>query len=449
MRKRSAFLMGQVRITECLMIFVVSFLMILIVVLELNREQIFEEEEKLPRMNISLNQTTLKEIHEKGKDIKYPGNEVQLYNNKDSVTWHNVEIKGRGNFTWGDVKKPYRLKFQDGVEMLGLPKSRKKILLTNNLDDTLMRNDLGLYISRLVGEGNASIGEYVWLNIDGEDLGLYYVVNPVEISKKSVDLKNTNGVLVELNNTTCELENEWYKAKSGDCLTVKDAVSANNLEDSMKLFMADFDRLETAAEKGDYETVEEVADVKSLAEYFLISELSVNPDAYVTSFYFYKDGEEDKIHAGLAWDFDCAFGNLNLGVDLMGEDFYDPWDDGSRRGYALGWEFFNSDTGKYEIIGIDDSISKLMYHLLEIPEFQELIKDIFNKTLAGKNKMVLNYLDKKANYIRDDALRDMELWNKNDFDEAVDYLKWWVEQRFCYLESKLDGVSRKYDVQEF
>ena len=333
------------------------------------------------------------------------------------------------------------------MELLGLPRTRKKIFLTNNLDDTLLRNDIGLFIARMVGEDNASSGEFVWLSINDQDLGVYYVTNPVEISKRSVDLRDDYGVLVELNNSNCELEESWYLAKSGDCLTVKDAVNSYNNEESMKLFMEDFDKLEKAAEKGYYNVVEEVADVRSLAEYFLISELSVNPDAYVTSFYFYKDGKDDKIHAGPAWDFDSAFGNINLGLELMGEDFYNPWTDDSRKGYALGWELYDDATKSYSVVGIDSSISKLMYHLYEIPEFQDVVKEVYIQKLYGKQDEVLNYLRDRVGNIREDALLDMVMWNKNDFDDAVQYLEWWIEQRFNYFELKFDGIDKRINVR--
>ncbi len=446
MKKKSRFLARSVNIGEWFLIFIIGFFMVGVLVVGLNKKRIVKEE-GLPRLSIVLNDTTLEEIHNNGKNVKYSGNKVILNDDGMISDWQNVEIKGRGNYTWWDEKKPYRLKFQDGVEMLGLSRTRKKILLTNNLDDTLIRNDMGFFLAKMVGENSVSPGEFVWLNIDDQDLGVYYMVNPVEVSKKSVDLKNEYGVLVELNNSNCELEENWYVAKSGDCLTIKDAVNTYNNEESMKLFMEKFNKLEKAAEEGHYDVVEEVADVKSMAEYFLISDFSVNPDAYVTSFYLYKDGKDDKIHAGPAWDFDSAFGNINLGLELMGEDFYNPWADDSRKGYALGWELYDDTTKSYSIVGIDNSISKLMYHLYEIPEFQDLVKDVYTQRMKGKQGEILNYLRDRARDIREDALLDMAMWNKNDFDDAVQYLEWWIEQRFDYFELKFEGIDKRTSVR--
>lgn len=430
---------------EYFFVFIIIILLIGIITISLNLAQ---KDKAVPRMEIVLNDVTLEEINNNSKDIKYPGNEVYLNDNGVEISWKDVEIKGRGNYTWGDVKKPYRLEFRSGVDMLGLPKTRKKILLTNNLDDSLVRNDIGLYIATLIGEKYVYTGEFVWLKMDRQDLGVYYVVNPVGIGKRAVDLKDPYGVLMEMDNYNCKSEEEWYEAESGDCLVVKDAVDSNNLELGTKSFMKNFDLLERAAADGDYDVVEEVADMRSFAEYYLVSELSANPDAYVTSFYFYKDGEDDVIHAGPVWDFDGAFGNTNLGLEMMGEDFFSPWNDGSRKEYAFGWEYYDDETGEYVKVEAEGKISKLIYHLLEMPQFQETVKDVYSDMLKDKLGNILGRIDERTNYIRKDALIDTKMWNKNSFVEAIDYLKWWLRQRFFYLEMKFDGIDKKGNIQK-
>ena len=59
-----------------------------------------------------------------------------------------------------------------------------------------------------------------------------------------------------------------------------------------------------------YEQLDAVIDVESFAKMYLIQELSKNLDGGATSFYVYYDG--GKLHAGVSWDYDWAFGQYRL-----------------------------------------------------------------------------------------------------------------------------------------
>ena len=74
-----------------------------------------------------------------------------------------------------------------------------------------------------------------------------------------------------------------------------------------------------------YEQLDRVIDVESFAKMYLLQELSKNVDAGSTSYYvYYHDG---KLHAGVAWDFDWAFGqytengedNKKVAAQTMGD----------------------------------------------------------------------------------------------------------------------------------
>ena len=62
-----------------------------------------------------------------------------------------LQIRGRGNSTWGMPKKPYRLKLTDKQSLLGMPSSRDWVLLANYSDKTLLRNALALDLGAKLG----------------------------------------------------------------------------------------------------------------------------------------------------------------------------------------------------------------------------------------------------------------------------------------------------------
>ena len=166
-----------------------------------------------------------------------------------------------------------------------------------------------------------------------------------------------------------------------------------------------------------------------------MSEFLGNPDAYVTSFFFYKKDLNGKIYCGPVWDLDGAFGNLNWGLGTMEEDFFSPWTMMVRKKHAYGWQYYDKEHDEVIEMEPDDKISKIMYNLVEIPEFVELVRNIYENYLASKKDEIMAYIDERVASIRNDALSDAILWEKNDFDDAVLYLKWWVEQRFRLFDA--------------
>ena len=49
-------------------------------------------------------------------------------------------IKGRGNTSWGQPKKPYSIKLNSKASLLGIPKTKKYAIVPSYSDDSLLRN---------------------------------------------------------------------------------------------------------------------------------------------------------------------------------------------------------------------------------------------------------------------------------------------------------------------
>lgn len=383
----------------------------------------------VPVMEIKLNGVTLDEVHENGKEVKYAGNVVFL----DGAEFDDVEFKGRGNFSWMAEKKSYRIKFEHKVDLLGMGKAKKWALVANSVDDSLMRNDLAQYLMGMIVDGYKLNGEFVELIVDDKDIGLYYLIQVPTISKQMVDLRDPMGVLVEFDNVYCEEEEIWFKTVTGNCLTLKSAVADDNADMAMNKFIVDFNALEVAVVEGDYGAVEELADVKSLAEYFVISELTSNPDAYVTSWYFYKDGLDDKIHVGLAWDFDAAFGNRKWGDGGWPDEFYEPTTEMARTKYNVGMTGIdNLESSVKDTV----KMSGMMIELMNMPEFRKLVGGVYREKLMNNGEEIMAYIDATAAKIREDAIHDAAKWEKGDFEAEVEYLKWWMRERMAFFEEK-------------
>ncbi|MBR2840017.1 CotH kinase family protein [Candidatus Saccharibacteria bacterium] len=385
----------------------------------------------VPRINITLNGVTLDEINAGSKEVKYEGNELSLYEGSGVQEFENVRIKGRGNGTWGQEKKPYQIKLNEKVDLLGMGRAKKWYLLANAMDGTNLRTEIATYLEKMLGMEYVLDGKFVEVYVNGEYLGLYYLTHALEVGKMAVNLRDPMGVLVELDNIYGAAEDN-YVTENGDLLVVKDVAVEENRHLAMNDFVKAFNELEVAVGEKDYEKIAELADVESFAKYYLLSEFSVNPDAYWTSFYFYKDGINDKIHAGPGWDFDLAFANRRWG-NWMGESFYSPTRTMVRKDEILPKEM-------YDEMGIENGyeasihLSKIVYDMMGVPEFQEEVKRVFREKMSGREMELAKKIKETTDEIRSVAEVDGEKWGESGFEtEVVEILKW-VEERYKYFE---------------
>lgn len=385
--------------------------------------------ELFPRMEIRLNNNDLGTI-EQDKTIKYPGNTVSFFINGAERTFEDVEIKGHGNSTWESDKKAYQLRFPERVNLLGANGVRRWLLIANRFDASQLRNDTALYLGKMLDMEYAVSGDFTELNIDGDYRGLYYLVPKININKNSVDLRSPMGILVELDNLHSE-EDDCYYSGEGMCLIVGDAVNKDNTQMAMSDFIKDFNELEAATRNRDFDRITELVDVESFAKYFLLSEFTVNPDSYTSSWYMYKDGTNDKIHAGPGWDFDFAFGNRNW-IWNVDEDYYSPELDMVRETDAFGGMFvFDGVIMEREP---NLTISRLMIRMMKIPQFKDEVRRVFAERMAGRKMELISHIAKQADRIYLAVQRDSGRWEKVDYVGDVQYLLDWVNRRYEHFE---------------
>lgn len=384
----------------------------------------------LPIMEIDLNGVDLGEIDGGDKDIEYNGNEVRILNDNRVSEYSEVEIKGRGNSTWDGAKKPYRLKFNKKVDLFGMGKAKKWYLLANYADETNLRNETAFYLASMLGMEYVLEGQYMEVYIDGDYRGLYYLTHAVEINNNVVGLNNPLGVLMELDNLH-NMREEQYKTSNGDILTVKDVVNKVNEKEAIDVFLQSYNELEVAIREKNYERIQEITDVRSIAQYYLLSEFIVNPDAYATSFYFYKDGVEDKIHFGPGWDFDLTLGNRKW-ENWLGERFYSPNETMVRK-LELSLEEWVRLGYREEDFEENLSLSRIMFDLAEIPEFQDEVKRVFQERLMSREDELIIRVTKEASEIQEAAVANNVRWDIEDFSESVQDLITWIRARYSYF----------------
>ena len=424
---------GKEKFLRVLLLVVMFIVLTMVIITVFTVQRLFTKNmgEKLPKVEIVLaDGTTLEDINNSEKRINFEKNELIIMSDGTEVVFDGVEIKGRGNISWMSEKKPYRIKFANRVDFLGMGKHKKWAFLTYDLDDSLLRGDLGFYLAKAIDENYPLRGEFVNFYMDGHELGLYFVAPTISIDKQIVDLKDEKGILVEA-------DGAWYgddyyvRTKLNNYLVGKDVVVEENLVESLDEFKNAFELFEKAVMEGNYNGMEEVIDTESLVNYFLFSEFAQNYDAYFTSIYFYKDGLNDKIHVGPAWDFDGIAGNRRWREDRDEETFLP-------KVVFTNWQTDGKSCLKEDENSVmayaNAGLRKMVCHLVLMPEFRDAVQKTYLERLAGKKEEVVNYIKREANYIREAANRNNEIWNHGSFEEELDYLIWWVEGRFDYFD---------------
>ncbi len=100
-----------------------------------------------------------------------------------------IQIKGRGNYSWGLPKKPYKIKLDKKANLLNLGAPNKHwVLLANYTDDSLLRNKLAYDLSEKIGLEVSMHSTWVSLIFNGEYTGVYQLCEHIRIADGRVEI---------------------------------------------------------------------------------------------------------------------------------------------------------------------------------------------------------------------------------------------------------------------
>ena len=228
----------------------------------------------------------------------------------------SVQIKGRGNTSWSQSKKPYRLKFEEKVKPFGLTKGKSWVLLANAQKGSLMANAVAMKIGQMAGSQYANHIVPVELYMNGTYMGSYMFTEKVGMANNSVDIDEDLGYLLELDtyfDETYKFRTFYYdlpvNVKEPD-LSEYDTSTADT---RLNKIQRDMDALCGALYSGS--DIEEHLDMDAYARFYLANDLVLNQEiGHPKSTFLFKENENDynaKIKFGPIWDFDWGFGYEN------------------------------------------------------------------------------------------------------------------------------------------
>lgn len=339
-----------------------------------------------------------------------------------------LEIKGRGNYSWSFMQKPYNIKLAEKTDLLGMGEARTWVLVTTYSDKTLMRNYLTLNLAVDIGLQYSVEAKYVDVYINGKYNGLYVLTEKIQIHDNRVNInENTEGLF--------EIEVAWrhgnnceycINLNSGVHITYKQAdaldIGAEKKKELLKLFKLKYITADKAMKKG-YDEFSKYIDVPSFIDWYIVNEFVKNFDSgFTTSCYTYIKG--GKIYMGPPWDYDTCMGNQDVATCLYPEGYHvrtAPW---------------------FSMLMDDPTFFKMVCErwteLRNAGVFDKFLSDIYDipQNMIAQSEQMTHSLYKQK-------LKSTELRGAKalfTFKKEVDYLHSWIEQRIQWLDSewKLD-----------
>ncbi|MDR0864165.1 MAG: CotH kinase family protein [Candidatus Symbiothrix sp.] len=251
----------------------------------------------------------------------------------------SLEIRGRGNASWGFEKKPYRIKLAKKARILDNPAEARNWTLINNYGDkTLMRNLLAFNLSQSMQMPYTPAGQPVNVYLNGEYKGCYQLCDQIDVRKDRVDVKEmkptdisgenlTGGYLIEIDAYAYD-EAKWFNSSRNTPVTIKSPDDEAIVSQQFDYINSHFNQWETAVYSPGYKNPDtgfrKYMDTKTFIRHFLVGELSGNTDTY-WSVYMYKQRNDDKFYFGPVWDFDLAFENDNRTYPVCGQTGNSDW----------------------------------------------------------------------------------------------------------------------------
>ncbi len=334
-------------------------------------------------LNIDGGDAALNKINaDKNHDIGYPGTAVINDSANKTKTATFKKMKGRGNYTWTYSKRPYQVSFDEKISMLGMPKSKKWLFITNYTDGSLTRSAMFYKLTQELGIQYAITFETADVYINGKYNGTYLVTSKVETGTNRVEITDSD-YLMEIDNYTdpiqftTERTNKKITIKSPD---VEDA-TVEEQQAVINAAKAYIDSIESLIydENVTYEELSSKIDMESFAKCYWVYEISLNYDAMYGSSYMYtKDG---LLHMGPMWDYDNTLNLLTKNAIPL-NTYYLLGSTGGAASRRLRW--YNELMKRQEFSDLVDKV-----FLENVDKFDELIEYTkqYNQNITASAKM--------------------------------------------------------------
>ena len=389
-------------------------------------------------------------------NLNYASDSGNIYDGK-------VGIEIRGAYSASLPQKPYGFETRTdagenlNVPLLGMPEENDWILLANYNDKSFLRNALAGQLFRSMGH-YAPRTRHCEVIVNNSYDGIYVLTEKIKRDKNRVDIARLEATENYGDDVTGGyiFKNDYYSSydswassyppfdrPGGTVYFVYEYPDPEDITENQKLYLQAYvDSFEEVLHSPGYKNplsgYAAYIDVNSFLDYFILSEVSRNVDAYKKSRFLFKDKESKggKIHSGPPWDYDWAWKDI--------------WDchmftntDGS------GWAYQVNECDVWPTPPV------YMTRLLRDEHFANRLKlryETYRNSFLSMES-INAYIDSVTIYLNEAQKRHYTRWDilgenvgapevgyiPTTFNSEMGKLKTWIETRLNWLDSNMPG----------
>ena len=423
--------------------------------------------------------------NEPAEEINFPSMNIITDNNQEIVddpkinaelivvedeieTKYNIGIEIRGSSSQSFPKKSYGFEtktsdYSDDLDVSigGFTEEEDWILYGPYSDKSLIRNKLTFDLSNAIGF-KASNTKFYNLSINGDGRGLYVLMEKIKRDSNRVDISKNNsesvdaGYIIKIDKPTGDGESCSTCYDSSFSFRSNFDTNGNESSDSEIYFVYDYPKPKNITEDqkqfifsiiNEFESIlasdnfddpidgfEKVIDVDTFIDFFIMNEITKNPDGFRLSTYMNRDSE-GKLKMGPIWDFNLAFGNVDY-CDGMNPE---------------GWIYNFNSICPSDIWQVPFWWKRLM----ESPSFKNKLKD---RWLALRSNILSDpsidsRIDAYLEYLNTNKVIDQNFYRwtilgqyvwPNYFvgsthESEINFLKNWIAQRLNWMDGQINN----------
>ena len=386
------------------------------------------------------------------KGIDYQGYATLVQDGVVQINRARLDKFGvRGSTTSGYPKKPYNLRFYQAppADVFGMGADRRWTLLAMYADQSFVRDKTALDLGRqLDGMSWNPDSEYVEMFVNSEYQGAYLLTEKVDIDSDKVNVDKDTGMIMEVDMPTVSDSRKGFKSSLGglvfafkepDSLGGSEGITSGKLS-AIKNKLAGVESYLYSSSKRNYYYQhidrDSAADFHLAVEYFKDIDADFWRSKYFTWDIAYQTSiselRDNRLHFGPLWDFDKSAGNVD--ATNPGTAF--------TRSYR-GWAANGTGVGK------DNRVTYYTHwfvQLWKVSAFRALLQQHWANVRDEFWRAARYEVDKNKALVGWGAINDRYRWagsaklykpKGSTYDDEVKYVKYWLLNRFSWMDSQL------------
>ena len=335
----------------------------------------------------------------------------------------SIQIKGRGNSSWGWSKKPYTIKFAEKTKLCGLKKGKRWNLMSNHQDVTEMINATIFKAGRMVGAPYQPHSIPIELYVNGSYYGCYTLTEHVGIHNNCVD-EDDWSVMLELDS----YYDETYKFYSSFYSLPVNVKNPDFSEEGCPITLTevknDWNEFEDLLRRK--KDLTERLSIDTFAMFMFMNDLCGNTELnHPKSTFLYKPTGTDRFIFGPGWDFDWGFG------------------------YEMNGSYFR--TYSYKTIGVMSGKGNTFFTAMMSHE--DILRQYYFvwKNFVESNGLeeLLNWMDDYYAYANPSYEHSVQYGlAKSSYATYFETFKTWLKNRVDYIYSNLTVFDVPLGIEE-